>query len=106
MTPGPGDRSQNELAQLPRKMRQIFCAQGAFGVLIEQRGAIFLGGLAIMPFGLVLWIYVFLVYGSVVQRTRSENDNRTPRRADNAGFGAGRPGRESRRSWCAGAGWL
>jgi hypothetical protein len=45
---------------------QVFCAQGAFGVLIEQRGAIFLGGLAVMPFGLVLWTYVFLVYGSVV----------------------------------------
>ncbi|HEU5103233.1 MAG TPA: hypothetical protein VFU22_29635 [Roseiflexaceae bacterium] len=45
---------------------QLFCAQGAFGVLIEQRGAIFLGGLAMMPFGLVLWTYVFLVYGSVV----------------------------------------
>jgi hypothetical protein len=45
---------------------QIFCAQGAFGVLIEQRGAIFLGGLAVMPFGLLLWTYVFLVYGSVV----------------------------------------
>jgi hypothetical protein len=47
-------------------LRQVFCAQGAFGVLIEQRGAIFLGGLAVMPFGLVLWAYVFLVYGSVV----------------------------------------
>jgi hypothetical protein len=47
-------------------LRQVFCAQGAFGVLIEQRGAIFLGGLATMPLGLALWAYVFLVYGSVV----------------------------------------
>ena len=40
MTPGPGDRSQNELAQLPRKMRQIFCAQpaqiGRIGDLLEE----------------------------------------------------------------------
>jgi hypothetical protein len=46
-------------------LRQVFCTQAAFGVLIEQRGAIFLGGLVTMPLGLALWLYVFVVYGSI-----------------------------------------
>jgi hypothetical protein len=44
---------------------QVFLAAGVlFGVVIEQRGAILLAGLASMPAGLVLWLYVALVYGS------------------------------------------
>jgi hypothetical protein len=46
-------------------LRQVFCTQAAFGVLVEQRGAIFLGGLVTMPLGLALWLYVFVVYGSI-----------------------------------------
>lgn len=45
---------------------QIFITQGLFGVLLEQRGAIFVLGLTTMPLGLIFWLYVFLVYGSVV----------------------------------------
>ncbi|MDX1992101.1 MAG: hypothetical protein SF029_06915 [bacterium] len=44
---------------------QVFLTAGVlFGVVIEQRGAILLAGLASMPAGLVLWLYVALVYGS------------------------------------------
>ncbi len=44
---------------------EVFLTAGLlFGVLIEQRGAIFMQGLAAMPAGLVLWLYVMVVYGS------------------------------------------
>lgn len=44
---------------------EVFLTAGLlFGVLIEQRGAIFMQGLAAMPAGLVLWLYVMIVYGS------------------------------------------
>ena len=66
-------------------LRQVFCAQGAFGVLIEQRGAIFLSGLAVMPFGLVLWTYVFLVYGSVVGIADRSRGDAIPLAAINRG---------------------
>jgi hypothetical protein len=44
---------------------QLFVTQGIFGVLVEQQGAIFVAGLATLPAGLLLWLYVFAVYGSV-----------------------------------------
>ena len=47
-------------------LRQIFVTQGIYGILIEQNGQIFLAGLAMMPVGLVFWLYVFLVYGSTI----------------------------------------
>lgn len=47
-------------------LRQMFITQGLFGVLIEQRGGILIAGLFSMPLGLVLWLYVFLVYGSAM----------------------------------------
>jgi hypothetical protein len=44
---------------------EVFLTAGLlFGVLIEQRGAIFMQGLAAMPAGLLLWLYVMVVYGS------------------------------------------
>jgi hypothetical protein len=43
---------------------QMFVTQGIFGVLVEQQGGIFIAGLATMPLGLLLWLYVFAVYGS------------------------------------------
>jgi hypothetical protein len=45
---------------------QVFVTQGLYGVIIEQQGRILLAGLMAMPVGLVLWIYVFLVYGSTI----------------------------------------
>lgn len=45
---------------------QVFILQGLYGVLIEQRGAVFLTGLSGMPLGLIFWLYVFLVYGSAI----------------------------------------
>lgn len=45
-------------------LTDVFIIQGVYGVFIEQQGAVFLKGLAVMPLGLVLWLYVFVVYGS------------------------------------------
>lgn len=45
---------------------QVFITQGIFGVFVEQSGAVFRQGLAEMPLGLVLWLYVFVVYGSFI----------------------------------------
>ncbi len=42
----------------------MFIIQGVYGVFLEQQGAVFLKGLDVMPLGLVLWLYVFVVYGS------------------------------------------
>ena len=45
-------------------LAEVFIVQGVYGVFLEQQGAVFLKGLAAMPLGLVLWLYVFVVYGS------------------------------------------
>lgn len=45
---------------------QLFYTQGAFGVLIEQNGMVFLTGLLTLPLGLVFWLYLFVVYGAVI----------------------------------------
>ena len=42
----------------------VFIIQGVFGVFFEQNGAVFYQCLAGLPAGLLLWGYVFLVYGS------------------------------------------
>ncbi len=47
-------------------LAEVFVIQGLYGILLEQEGAIFRQGLAAMPWGLVLWVYVFLVYGSAI----------------------------------------
>lgn len=47
-------------------LRQAFLTQGLYGVLVERQGGIFLAGLASLPIGLVLWLFVFLVYGSAL----------------------------------------
>jgi uncharacterized membrane protein len=44
----------------------VFATQGAYGVMVEQQGAILVQGLAAMPLGLALWAYVFVFYGSIV----------------------------------------
>lgn len=43
---------------------QVFVVQGIYGVFVEQQGAVFLKGLEAMPAGLLLFLYVFVVYGS------------------------------------------
>lgn len=45
---------------------EVFGITAIYGVLIEQRGAIFLQGLATMPLGLALWAFVALAYGSTM----------------------------------------
>jgi len=40
--------------------------QGLYGILLEQQGAILRQGLATLPWGIILWAYVFLVYGSAI----------------------------------------
>jgi hypothetical protein len=47
-------------------LKQAFITQGLYGVFVEQQGAIFRAGLASMPLGLVIWTFVFLVYGSTL----------------------------------------
>ena len=47
-------------------LAEVFGIQGLYGILLEQEGAIFRQGLAAMPWGLVLWAYVFLVYGAAI----------------------------------------
>lgn len=47
-------------------LKQTFVIQGLFGILIEQQGQILLLGLTTLPIGLIFWLYVFLVYGSVM----------------------------------------
>jgi hypothetical protein len=44
----------------------VFVLQGVYGVFIEQQGAVFLDGAATLPAGAVLWLYVFVVYGSAM----------------------------------------
>lgn len=43
---------------------QVFIMQGLYGIFIEQQGAVFIIGQSTMPFGLLIWLYVFLVYGA------------------------------------------
>jgi hypothetical protein len=45
-------------------LAEVFIVQGVYGVFLEQQGVVFLEGLKTMPLGLVLWLYVFVVYGS------------------------------------------
>jgi hypothetical protein len=45
-------------------LTEVFIVQGVYGVLLEQQGAVFIKGLEAMPLGVVLWLYVFVVYGS------------------------------------------
>lgn len=47
-------------------LKEVFVLQGLYGVLLEQLGAVFLAGLFSMPVGLILWAYVFVVYGSIM----------------------------------------
>lgn len=47
-------------------LSHVFILQGVFGVLIEQQGAVFLQGFATLPTGALLWLYVFVVYGSAM----------------------------------------
>ena len=43
---------------------EVFVVQGIYGVFLEQQGAVFRAGWDTMPLGLLLWLYVFVVYGS------------------------------------------
>ena len=45
-------------------LAEVFILQGVYGVVLEQQGAILMAGLEKMPLGILLWLYVFLVYGS------------------------------------------
>lgn len=47
-------------------LAEVFAIQGIYGVLLEQQGAVLRQGLASLPWGGVMWAYVFLVYGSAV----------------------------------------
>jgi len=47
-------------------LAEVFVLQGLYGILLEQQGAVLRQGLASFPWGSVLWIYVFLVYGSAM----------------------------------------
>jgi hypothetical protein len=47
-------------------LAEVFAVQGIYGVLLEQQGAVLRQGLASLPWGVVMWAYVFLVYGSAV----------------------------------------
>ncbi len=44
----------------------VFLVHGAYGVFIEQLGAVFFAGLAALPAGLFLWAYVFIAYGATM----------------------------------------
>jgi hypothetical protein len=43
---------------------EVFVIQGIYGVFVEQQGAVFLQGWRALPLGVVLWLYVFVVYGA------------------------------------------
>ena len=45
---------------------QVFITTGLYGVLIEQEGKVFLAGLQNMPLGLLLFLFVFVAYGSTM----------------------------------------
>src|SRR3989344_9583432 len=44
---------------------QVFLTQGLFGIMAEQQGQLFIKGLAAMPAGLIMWLYVFLAYAPI-----------------------------------------
>jgi len=48
------------------RLVEVFTLQGLYGVLLEQQGAVLRQGLANLPLGIILWAYVFLVYGSAI----------------------------------------
>jgi hypothetical protein len=45
---------------------QVFITTGLYGVLIEQQGRLFLTGLRTMPLGMLMWLFVFIAYGSTM----------------------------------------
>jgi hypothetical protein len=45
---------------------QIVVLMGVYGVIVEQNGAVLLAGLAALPLGIWLWLYVFAAYGGTV----------------------------------------
>ncbi len=45
---------------------QVFITTGLYGVLIEQQGKIFLAGWQTLPTGIILWLFVLVVYGSTM----------------------------------------
>lgn len=45
---------------------EVFTIQGLYGVLLEQKGLIFIQGLLHLPLGFLMWLYVFVVYGSII----------------------------------------
>jgi hypothetical protein len=47
-------------------LAEVFAVQGVYGILLEQQGAVLRQGLASLPWGVILWAYVFLVYGSAI----------------------------------------
>ena len=47
-------------------LAEVFTVQGVYGILLEQQGAVLRQGLASLPWGVILWAYVFLVYGSAI----------------------------------------
>jgi hypothetical protein len=44
----------------------MYIVVGLYGVLIEQSGAVFQMGLATLPTGALLWLYVFVAYGATM----------------------------------------
>ncbi len=47
-------------------VKEVFILQGIYGIVLEQSGEILISGLTNFPFGIYLWIYVFIVYGSII----------------------------------------
>lgn len=45
---------------------ELFILLGIYGVVLEQKGMIFIQGLTHMPLGLLMWAYIFVVYGSII----------------------------------------
>ena len=46
--------------------QQVFTVTGLYGVLIEQQGSVFLAGLGSLPWGVLLWLFVAVAYGSTM----------------------------------------
>jgi hypothetical protein len=47
-------------------LAEVFIIQGLYGILLEQQGAVLRQGLTNLPWGALLWAYVFLVYGAAI----------------------------------------
>jgi hypothetical protein len=45
---------------------QVFITTGIYGVFIEQLGKVFLAGLQNFPLGILMWLFVFVAYGSTM----------------------------------------